>query len=278
MQGSYWRTTLLAAALVASGCESGSTSALGDAGVLDDTGTPVSPPPTAVQAWTLRVSDIDFRDDGQDPPGYELESSYGACGPYMFGIDNAFAEMVDVYGGLSTARYPSLDLEALAHDALACSPGPDCAPLRLFAHGNDTGATWVSHEGAGVAWGPLDAQRGVVVNGPGHGDATLEIPALDVAGEVVVLPIAVHEVRLGVRTARVDLIEILVGGWMDEAGFVALAEALRRLGASDELLDVSDQIFQNLTDIQVASGGVCRYTGLSVGFVIRATPAASATP
>ncbi len=278
MQGSYWRTTLLAAALVASGCESGSTSALGDAGVLDDTGTPVSPPPTAVQAWTLRVSDIDFRGDGGDLPGYELEDRYDPCGDETFGIDNAFAEMVDAYAALSTARYPSLDLEALAHDALACNAGPDCAPLRLLAHSNDTGATWVSQEGVGVAWGPLDAAGGVLLNGPVRGDATLEIPALDVAGEVVVLPIAVHEVRLGVRTARVDLIEIQVGGWMDEAGFVALAAALRRLGASDELLDVSDQIFQNLTDIQVASGGVCRYTGLSVGFVIRATPAASATP
>ena len=268
-------TVWTATALILGACEASPP----DAQPQPDAGVPsvgVMLPP--VQAWSLRVSDIDFRGDGGDLPGYELEDRYDPCGDETFGIDNAFAEVVDAYAALSTTRYPSLDLEALAHEALACSAGPDCAPLRLLAHSNDTGATWVGQEGVGVAWGPLDAEGGVLLNGRGRGDATLEIPALDVAGDVVALPIAIHEVRLGVRTARADLIEILVGGWMDEAGFVALAEALQRLGASGELLDESGQIFEHLTDIRFASGGVCRYTGLSVGFVIRATPAASALP
>jgi hypothetical protein len=279
MQGTSWRTCLAALAMVTSACGSSATrapdmgpSVEGDASV-HVVGAVLQP----VTSWTLHVTEIDFRGSGGSLPGFVLNPSYGPCARTGLMVNNAFAELVDAFADLSTTRYPSLDLETLAREALGCEAGPDCAALSLLAHSNSVGATWVHETGQGVRWGPLDARAGFRIDGLGQGEAALEIPALDEAGDVVMLRIALSEVRLAVARADSSLIEITVGGLMDEPAFLALSASLQALGASDALLDDPSGVYAVLVDVGRESGSVCPPTALSVGFTIRAraTPDAS---
>ena len=266
---------MVAAGLALAACDARNADDHPDAGV-PVVGTMLAP----AQAWSVRVTEIDFRGDARSLPGFDLQAPYSVCPGPLYTVDNAFPNVLDDFAALSTARYPSLDLSVLARDALTCDASTgDCAPLRWIAHANVTGATWVQEEGAGVLWGPVSGWAGAPFNAAPDGDATLEIPALAESGAVVVLPIRLRDVRMGVRLldVEVEYIEFMVGGIMDQAGLIALTSALKELGAAGALLDNPGSLFASVADVSLAAGA-CNHDGLSVGFVLRATEPLGAAP